>query len=114
MYILSKTELNNILSDDDIKIATHFFNNYKDYNNKICCNAEYIYLKYDDIIKFNDEKFSVIIKILKSNIMHFLLYSHNTTELKENHTDLYDYIYKNININKINITSSIKIKDINT
>ena len=108
MYLLTPTELNNNLSDDDIKMATYFFNKYENSKQTIRCNTNYLYLEYDNIT-YNENKFSVIIKILKSNEMHFILYLHNTSELKIDSKILYDFICKNIDINKTIKTKQTKI-----
>ena len=100
MYRLSKTQLNNDLSDDDIKISAYFFNKYPDSENTIRCNSKYIYLQYNDIT-YNDIKFSVIIKILNLNEIQFILYSHNKIKLEIDYKTLYDYFIKNINVTNI-------------
>jgi hypothetical protein len=108
LWKLTQTSLNNDLSDDDIKMATYYFNKYTNSEETIRCNSEYFYLNYDDIT-YNINKFSIIIKILKSNEMQFILYSHNEIELKIYPKTLYDYIYQQIDIEKINKTLSKSI-----
>lgn len=104
LWKITQTELDDNLSDDDIKMATYFFNKYENSDNTIRCKPDCFYLNYDDIT-FNNLKFSIIIKILQSKEMHFILYSHNEIVNIDPKT-LYDYIYQQINITNINKTLS--------
>ncbi|MBM3930896.1 MAG: hypothetical protein FJ336_06430 [Sphingomonadales bacterium] len=101
IYKLTETSLNNNLTDDDIKMATYYFNKYTNSTETIRCTKDYFYLNYDDIT-YNNLNFSVILKIYKSNEMEFILYSHNAIKLEIDAKTLYDNIYKIIDIDKIN------------
>jgi len=100
MYLLTKTSLNNDLSDDDIKMATYYFNKYTNSEETIRCNSEYFYLNYGDI-NLNGIDFNVIIKISKTHEMHFILYSDTTEKINLNPSELYYNINQNIDVSKI-------------
>jgi hypothetical protein len=105
MYLLTQTSLNNDLSDDDIKMATYYFNKYTDSEKTIRCNSEYFYLNYGDI-NLNVINFNVIIKISKTHEMHFILYSDTTKKINLSPSELYEYINKNIDVDQIKKTMS--------
>jgi len=108
MFKLTKITLDDNLSDDDIKMATYYFNKYSESDITIRCSPEYFYLNYNDIT-YNNIEFSVILKIYQSNEMDFILYSHNDINLKIDAKTLYDNIYKMIDITNINKTKSKSI-----